>query len=376
MKTKPGIISLLILTASVVAFCALLFSPARAHAGLLYTVTELGPLTAGNSITSRGTVNGINASGQVVGQTGGTAVLWSGGTATNLAPIGGTSSNALGINASGQVVGYSYTTANGPYRATLWNGLVATDLDGGYVGGLSQGSAINASGQIAGYDGPGNARHARLWNGTTPIDLGTLGGADSFAFGINASGQVVGRAYTSGNHDSHATLWNGLAATDLGTISVNDSVAFAINDSGTIVGIGYTAGFLKHAVVWNGATVTDLGTLGGTESAATSINASGQIVGYIQQGASTIGQPFLYTEGTMYDLSTLLVPGSGVTNLSVSPFGNVINDLGQIAASGNIDGRTVALLLTPAPVPEPGSVLLLLIGLGMTVGARWRNART
>jgi probable HAF family extracellular repeat protein len=38
-------------------------------------------------------------------------------------------------------------------------------------------------------------------------DLGTLGGTDSEGFGINASGQVTGHSYTSGNGTDRAFLW-------------------------------------------------------------------------------------------------------------------------------------------------------------------------
>jgi probable HAF family extracellular repeat protein len=39
------------------------------------------------------------------------------------------------------------------------------------------------------------------------IDLGTFGGTDSRAQGINALGDAVGFAQTTGNASSHAFLW-------------------------------------------------------------------------------------------------------------------------------------------------------------------------
>jgi len=73
---------------------------------------------------------------------------------------------------------------------------------------------------VAGYSyTAGNATHATLWNGTTAIDLGSpLGGTNSYAYAINASGQVAGLSETAGNATVHATLWNGTTATDLGTL--------------------------------------------------------------------------------------------------------------------------------------------------------------
>ncbi len=48
-------------------------------------------------------------------------------------------------------------------------------------------------------------------------DLGTLGGSDSYAYGINDSGQIVGGSYTSSG-DYHAFLYANGAMADLGTL--------------------------------------------------------------------------------------------------------------------------------------------------------------
>ena len=80
---------------------------------------------------------------------------------------------------------------------------------------------------------------------------------------------------------------------------------------------------------------------------------------------------FLYTGGTMYDLNTLILPGSGVSNIQVLQNGtNSINDLGQIAAFGVVGGQTRALRLTPTP--EPASAALLLGGAAL-LGLRRRR---
>ena len=71
----------------------------------------------------------------------------------------------------------------------------------------------------------------------TVTDLGTLGGTDSYAYGINASGQVVGYCHTTGNAADHAFLYSGSTMTDLGTLGGTDSYANGINDSGQVVGM-------------------------------------------------------------------------------------------------------------------------------------------
>jgi probable HAF family extracellular repeat protein len=78
--------------------------------------------------------------------------------------------------------------------------------------GGKQGTAIdiNSLGQVVGLSYLNNdTRHAVIWNGTTPIDLGTLGASISQANAINDPGQVVGFSYTTNLASQHAVLWDG-----------------------------------------------------------------------------------------------------------------------------------------------------------------------
>jgi probable HAF family extracellular repeat protein len=347
-------------TASAILFCEFAMLPTRVHAiPPQYSVTVLGSL---------------------------------GGS------LGTTNDYAIGVNDSGQVAGVSYPTGSGQPHAVRWTGTIPADL------GAGCGYWINASGQIAGYSPYGVSVQAVRWTGTTPTDLGTFGGNESEGYSINDSGQVAGLSHST-NGSQYAVVWPGTTPVGLGTFGVPQSGANAINASGLIAGWAQLTNGSRHAVVWSGTMPFDLGTLGGANSSAGGINTSGQVVGVSQtsgNGASHatlfsgpgnghtdlgtlpggsnsegmaindigdvtgmsdtattitngVQDAFLYTGGKMYDLNSLLVPGSGVTGLTIYNLdvnrGNSINNRGQIAAYGIINGTQRALLLTPVQPP-------------------------
>jgi probable HAF family extracellular repeat protein len=164
----------------------------------------------------------------------------------------------------------------------------------------------------------------------TLTDLGNLGGNFIGAGGINAKGQIVGTARTSGG-DLHAFLYSDGAMRDLTPGAGIASQATAINDAGQIAGrIG------DRATRWeaDGAT-TDLGTLGGMYSTSVGIDANGRVVGQAQvpappQAVNGIYHAFVYADGAMRDLGTL--PGGSGSSASA------INDAGAIVGTADIPG--------------------------------------
>ena len=81
-------------------------------------------------------------------------------------------------------------------------------------------------------------------------DLGTLGGTNSNARGINVFGQVVGYSTTAGGA-THAFIYAGGMMADLGTLGGTSSYAYGISDGGQIVGTSNTSanggGAITHA---------------------------------------------------------------------------------------------------------------------------------
>ena len=198
--------------------------------------------------------------------------------------------------------------------------------------------------------------------------LPTLGGTDSYANGINDSGQVVGFSYTAGNAARHATLWDSGAITDLGTLGGKHSQAHGINNSGQVVGCSETAGNAeKRATLWDGGAITALGTLGGTDSSATAINNSGQAIGFSYTAGNAAIRPTLWDGGAVTDLNSFLDASLQSAGWELV-FASAINDAGSIVgnAYNNLSGETRGFVLAPS-VPEPETYVLMLAGLGALV---------
>jgi probable HAF family extracellular repeat protein len=198
-------------------------------------------------------------------------------------------------------------------------------------------------------------------------DIGSLGGSYTIGWDINASGSATGDSQTLDDEASHAFLWKPTIAGgtsgvmhDLGTLGGTDSGASGLNSAGQVAGwSSVTDDEAVHAFLWTptapgdvvGA-MLDLGTLGGSDSYAYAVNSAGHVVGlsYVPLEVSNNGHAFLYTAaGGMVDLNALIDPLSGWELLDADD----INNAGQIAGQGLISGEYHAFLLTPIP-PLPG----------------------
>ncbi len=202
-----------------------------------------------------------------------------------------------------------------------------TDL-GTLGGSTSQAYGINASGQVVGdATTSSGVTHAFLYSSTDGItDLDTLGGTSSHARGINDAGNVVGFSQIAGDGATHAFLYNGAndpKMSDLGHLSGNNSYAYAINNAQPFQIVGWAdmagppgdgsgngSGFsvTTHAASFSSLGPSDFGTLlGGTSSCAYGINLQGNVVGF-SQTSSGADHAFLYYGSTKQtkDLGALL----------------------------------------------------------------------
>lgn len=327
-----------------IVLMVILLTAGVAEGAQKYTIKNVGAIGPGVS------VEGMNNTAQIVGAlpagVGATtfrAWLFSGDTIIDLGNCGGIGCRAMGINATGQIVGNI-----GP-DAYIYSHRKFIDL-APFARPQSIALAINNSSEVVGWythvPVPGEnfpaERHAFLYQGRKLTDLGTLGGTESAATSINNAGQIVGYSTAYGG-ESHAFFYDHDRGKmiDLGTLGGLASRANSINDAGHIAGSASVSSFIKqHAFIYADGKMMDLGVLEGDESAALSINNSGQVVGI------SGSRGFLYNDRKMIDLLTLLPPDS--TWKSLNP--RCINDAGQIAGTGVFtDGKPHVFLMTPIP---------------------------
>jgi probable HAF family extracellular repeat protein len=361
----------------------------------LYTVTDLGRGTFGYAINDAGQVTGISDVSAAFVYTPGIGV-------TQIGTLDGFDwATGFGINEAGAVAG----TANTPstFRAFRWHaGTGIVDLGAGF---FSTAMDINNNGQITGAARFGSVPLKAYVHSPASglVNLGTLGGIESFGSSINDHGQVTGSSNTGTatvNGPQHAFLYTpGAGMVDLGALGGYFSAGVAINNAGQVTGSwraadptevfdpeggASTDGIQVNAFVYtSGAGMVDIGTLRDGDATGFGIDSAGNVVGdvfYQEAGARpypNFAIAFYYSPETgMLDLQSQLVAADRA-NWTLNG-ARAINDRGQIVAFGypttDFDSAAVrALLLTP--VPEPQQTALLLIGLGALVFLtfRWRS---
>lgn len=245
-----------------------------------------------NDIYSLGTLGGkastaydINNSGVATGWAadffGKTQpVFWDSDGIHKLQTLTGKKAWAYSINDNGLIAGVTESSTG--YKAALWLGENIHVLDS--LGGvISEALDVNVNGIASGRTTDrNNKQYGCLWDETGLLTLGMLpGGSWTNAQAINDSDQVVlqGDTYTS---TGRTYLWDNNKIIDIGGLGGDETWGWGINNDGFIVGKATTAIGNYHAFVWDGEETIDLGTLGGYSSSAYSINKYGVIAGHAQ----------------------------------------------------------------------------------------------
>lgn len=206
---------------------------------------------------------------------------------------------------------------------------------------------------------PRFASHAYAYSDNTMKDLGTLGGTQSSAFGINAAGTIVGGADNAASA-KRAFIYENGRMTDLGAFAGGTSLATGINDAGLIIGqSAHRAGSdVQSAFLYANGVMSDLGWSPQRASSAVDINEAGQIIGY-GTDANGLERGFIFQNGQLLQLDTAVDPlDNWIIKTTYS-----INDNGLILADAcKLDVCGTVLL---SPVPEPETYAMMLAGLGL-----------
>jgi probable HAF family extracellular repeat protein len=385
------------------ALFAVLAAPIRAAAEddeghIRYQVINLGALPGatwayGATINNQGWVMGESgvAPGNWPVVTHGT--LWNNGVVTDLGTLGGPGSGIDWVqkNDRGLIVVLSQTANIDPNNEDFCNFPFNTELT--CVGAVWQNGVLTALPTLGGYNAyPGGLNNlgqivgaaetttqdptcappqvldfeAVIW-GPKPGQIQALppfpGDSTGIAVGINDQGQVVGVSggcAPYGLSIIHALLWKDGRPVDLGSLGgPNGTVPFVINNRGEVVGYSDLAdGVTTHAFLWTKHNrMRDLGTLpGDVFSSASGINEQGQIVGG-SCDASGNCRTFLWNDGVMSDLNTLVCPGTSLYLNGTGVAGPDINDRGEIGgqAYDPSTGDTPTFLAVPTDHCEAGS---------------------
>lgn len=324
----------------------------------------------------------VNILGDVVGQldVGGTghAFMYSGSTLLDLGTGGASSATAYHVNDLGQVVGTMSGAAGGTGFLYSGGGMSA-------LAGSSSAYGINNSGIITGVFGVTGSDgfaypHAYSYSGGVFTDAGTLiaeGG--SYGRAINNAGVIAGYAEwaTGANRPTNVISYQDGVLNDLGAFAGPWSYGYSINDHGDIVGTGTIARidgdlYPHRALLYSDGVLYNIGsTEANAYSSAFDINNLGQIVGEAETAGVLHG--FIYEDGVMIDLNTLIDPASGWTIRDAQ----AINDLQQIAGTACMADVCYAVRLDlVSQVPEPASWAMSGIGAGLLLAARRRARRS
>jgi probable HAF family extracellular repeat protein len=172
--------------------------------------------------------------------------------------------------------------------------------------------------------------------------------------------------------NAHAFLWDNGRVTDLGTVFGGPAAtATAISNRGQIVGSATPRaqdGPSSRGFFWDNGSASEVGPLPGFDICAPSdVNDEGQVVGICRDfGEVTVDRGFIWHKGRIVDLNLLIETQSGLA----IHWGKAIDELGRIAAIGQLNGGAVSLLLLPQPLAGDANsdCLINVLDLGTLLG--------
>ena len=354
-----------------------------------YGVNEMGQ-AVGAAQTSTADPNGEDFCGfkaQGLPSKGTTCLpfLWQYAVTIPLPTLGGSNGTAFQVNRQGTVAGFAENTTKDStcpapqklqFRPVIWENGEIQELPIAPVDFEGVAKAVNDNGQVVGGSGICAAvnpitgfslqpLHALLWETGTVTDLGSLGGTGhgfgNLAYNINSQGQVVGYSDLRGNANFHSFLWShGKGMQDLGTLTGDvNSLAIGINEAGDVVGVSLDAMFNPRAFLWKNGAMTDLHTLIPAGSplsllTACSINSREEIVGFAVDSKGNIhGYIATPSDGLSSNATNAVVTPLSLTTNQASL---VLDGGGSTSTSGNLrylfttvpGGREAFLLQTPS----------------------------
>ncbi|GFE57670.1 hypothetical protein [Geobacter sp. AOG1] len=307
-----------------------------------YSVIDLGSMVTPTAINNKGQVVGYKTTDDGHKH----AFLYENQLLTDLGTFGGTDSEALGINESGYIVG-NYSNNDYKQAFQLYNAQF-TDLF--IAAGMIEATGINDHnviiGSIANVPDMGE-NHVILYDNGSVTDLSAEGERQGIVYpgikgsprGINNLGQAILFQVPCGSWEcEHSYLYSQGTFTRLFPFNATD-----INDVGQVVGSGIVAWVHIDGFIYQEGEMTRINDFGGSYNYPTALNNLGQVIGTAQSPLDFILHPYIYYNGIMTDLNTLLPASSGWNIEEVRD----INDKGQIIGSGLLNGERHAFIFSP-----------------------------